>query len=104
MEVREIVETVLRQPILEVRFRLDSDSDDVIRISEFDISEIEDYGYSVLTEDFDIFGGDDDWDDDDDFDYDWDLDDSMVVDEEELVSFMNEFFLINGNIPDAEFF
>ncbi len=50
MEVREIVETIVREPVLEVRFRLDSDSDDVIRISEFIISEIQDYGYNVLYE------------------------------------------------------
>lgn len=104
MEVREIVETVLREPILEVRFRLDSDSDDVIRVSEFVISEIEDYGYSVVTEDFDLFGMDEDWDEDEEYDYDWDDDDSKVIDEDELLAFMNEFFLINGNIPDAEFF
>lgn len=103
MEVREIVETILRAPILEVRFRLDSDSDELIRISEFVISEIEDYGYSVVTEDFDIFA-DDDWDEDEEHDYDWDFDDSMVVDEEELILFLNEFFMINGEIPDAEFF
>ena len=49
MEVREIVETVLREPILEVRFRLDLDSDDVIRVSEFVISEIEDYrGFRLI--------------------------------------------------------
>lgn len=104
MEVREIVETVLREPILEVRFRLDSDSDDVIRVSEFVISEIEDYGYSVVTEDLDLFGMDEDWDEDDNYDFDLDLDDDMVVDEEELIAFMNEFFMINGNIPDSEFF
>ena len=104
MEVREIVETVLREPILEVRFRLDLDSDDVIRVSEFVISEIEDYGYSVVTEDFDLFGMDEDWDEDEEYDYDWDNDDSKVIDEEELLAFMNEFFMINGNIPEAEFF
>jgi len=103
MEVREIVETVLRDPILEVHFRLDTDADDVIRISEFVIDEIEDYGYSVVTEEFDLFGMDDDWDEDDNFEYDMESDDK-VVDEDELISFMNEFFLITGDIPDAEFF
>ena len=67
MEVREIVETIVREPVLEVRFRLDSDSDDVIRISEFIISEIQDYGYNVLYEEFDLFDYDEDEDDDKDF-------------------------------------
>ena len=47
---------------------------------------------------------DEDWDEDEEYDYDWDNDDSKVIDEEELLAFMNEFFMINGNIPDAEFF
>jgi len=100
MEVREIVDTVLREPVLEVRFRLDIDGDDVIRIKEFIIDEISDYGYDILTEDFDLFD-DDEWDDDE---YDLTEDHEYIVDEDELISFMNEFFLISGDIPDAEFF
>lgn len=100
MEVREIVETVLREPVLEVRFRLDVDGDDVIRIKEFIIDEIKDYGYDILTEDFDLFD-DEDWDDEE---YDLGDDHDYFVDEEELISFMNEFFLISGDIPEPEFF
>jgi hypothetical protein len=55
MEVREIVETVIKDPLLEVRFRMSTDTDEVIRIAEFDLQEIEDYGYNVITEDFDLF-------------------------------------------------
>ena len=102
MEVREIVETIVREPVLEVRFRRDSDSDDVIRISEFIISEIQDYGYNVLFEEFDLFDYDDD--DDDDNTY---VDDEEIpseVDEDELISFMNEFFMISGDIPEPEMF
>lgn len=105
MEVREIVETIIREPILEVRFRLDVDGDDVIRVKEFIINEIEDYGYTVITEDFDLFA-DSGWDEDDeqDFDYKEPTESDMEVDEDELISFMNEFFMISGNIPDPEFF
>lgn len=105
MEVREIVETIIREPILEVRFRLDVDGDDVIRVKEFIINEIEDYGYTVITEDFDLFA-DSGWDEDDDQDYDYNepTESDMEVDEEELISFMNEFFMISGDIPEPEFF
>lgn len=105
MEVREIVETIIREPILEVRFRMDVDGDDVIRVKEFIINEIDDYGYNVITEDFDIFE-DIEWTDDDDDDYEYNDDDpsEMEVDEEELISFMNEFFMISGDIPEPEFF
>ena len=90
MEVREIVETVIKDPLLEVRFRMSTDTDEVIRIAEFDLQEIEDYGYNVITEDFDLF--------------DFDDDESLEIDEDELISFMNEFFLINDHVPPAEMF
>ena len=102
MEVREIVETIVREPILEVRFRLDVDSDDVIRVSEFIISEIRDYGYEVITENLDIL---DFLADDEEEDYqDFEEDEETVVDEDELIAFMNEFFMISGDIPEPEFF
>ena len=94
MEVREIVETVIKDPLLEVRFRMSTDTDEVIRIAEFDLQEIEDYGYNVITEDFDLFDFDDD---------EWE-DGEVEIDEDELISFMNEFFLINDHVPPAEMF
>jgi hypothetical protein len=103
MEVREIVETIVREPVLEVRFRMDIDDDNVIRVKEFIIDEISDYGYDVLTENLNIFDVWEDEDEDEDFDYDEDKED-VEVDEEELISFMNEFFMISGDIPDADFF
>jgi len=104
MEVREIVETVVREPVLEVRFRMDVDNDDVIRVKEFIIEEIEDYGYNVITDDFDIFESITWSDDEEEYDYE-DSDDNIIeVDEDELVAFMNEFFMISGGIPDPEFF
>ena len=65
MEVREIIETTIKEPIIEVKFRLDTDSDEVMRTVEFQLGEIEEYGYNVLTEDFDLFDIDDDWEDED---------------------------------------
>jgi hypothetical protein len=102
MEVREIIETTIKEPIIEVKFRLDTDSDEVMRTVEFQLGEIEEYGYNVLTEDFDLFDIDDDW-EDENFDY-MDDEDELNVDEEELISFMNEYFLINDHVPPAELF
>jgi hypothetical protein len=104
MEVREIVRTIVREPVLEVHFRMDIDGDDVIRVKEFIIDEINDYGYDVLTENFDIFESITWSDDDEEYDYEASDDESMEVDEEELISFMNEFFMISGDIPEPEFF
>lgn len=102
MEVREIIETTIREPLIEVKFRLDTDSDEVMRTVEFQLDEIEDYGYTVLTENFDLFDFDDNW-EDEEFEYSED-DDELSVDEDELISFMNEYFLINDHVPPAELF
>ena len=102
MEVREIIETTIKEPIIEVKFRLATDSDEVMRTVEFQLDEIEEYGYNVLTEDFDLFDIDDDW-EDEDFDY-MEDEDELNVDEDELMSFMNEYFLINDHVPPAELF
>jgi hypothetical protein len=103
MEIREIIETTVKQPIIEVKFRLNTDSDEVMRTVEFQITEIEEYGYTILTEDFDLFDIDE-WDDDEDYKYSDDEFDDLNVDEEELISFMNEYFLINDHVPPAELF
>ena len=102
MEVREIIETTIKEPIIEVKFRLATDSDEVMRTVEFQLDEIEEYGYNVLTEDFDLFDIDDDW-EDEDFDY-MEDEDELNVDEDELISFMNEYFLINDHVPPSELF
>lgn len=105
MEVKEIVQTIIREPVLEVHFRMDVDGDDVIRIKEFIIGEINDYGYEVFTENLNIFDSivwsDDDYEDDGFADID---NEPMEVDEEELIIFMNEFFVISDDIPEPEFF
>ena len=104
MEIREIIETSVKEPIIEVKFRLATDSDEVMRTVEFQLDEIEDYGYNILTEDFDLFDIDD-WDEEDDeFEYSDDEIDELNVDEDELISFMNEYFLINDHVPPAELF
>lgn len=104
MEIREIIETSVKEPIIEVKFRLATDSDEVMRTVEFQLDEIEDYGYNILNEDFDLFDIDD-WDEEDDkFEYSDDEIDELNVDEEELISFMNEYFLINDHVPPAELF
>jgi hypothetical protein len=82
---------------------LNTDSDEVMRTVEFQITEIEEYGYTILTEDFDLFDINE-WDDDEDYKYSDDEFDDLNVDEEELISFMNEYFLINDHVPPAELF
>ena len=60
-----------------------------------------DSGYEVFfSEEFDN-DFEEDWDEDSDWDFDLD-DDFTDIDEDELISYMNEFFLINGDLPEPE--
>jgi hypothetical protein len=101
MEIREIIDSEITETSLIVKFRIDKDSDDVFRSYDFLISDIEECGYSVLlSETFDK-DFDENWDED----LEWEFEDDGAyydVDEDELISFMNEYFLINNSLPEAE--
>lgn len=101
MEILEIINynIDLKSNILDVSFRMIEDSEDEQRIDRIDYSLVEEYGYDITTEDFDFFGDvDDDFENEEDFDFDGDI----VVDEEELISFLNEYYLINPkSLPKA---
>ena len=100
MEIREIFETNLSSNNFEVKFRTNEDSDEVIRTCIFDIDEIIEYGYEIfkipnIVNDFD----------EDSLEEEYELNDwETDIDETELTSFMNEYFSINENIPDAEIY
>lgn len=101
MEIKEIVSySVLPSAnILEVAFRTIDDSDEEIRNVEIEYSEVSEYGFELETESFDLF-----------FDeYDEDIkdtnEDSVELDEEELVNFLNEYFLVNpSKLPESSIF
>lgn len=100
MEIKEIVSyTVLPSAnILEVSFRTIEDGDDHIRNVEIEYNEVSNYGFELETESIDFF-----FDDDDDFEK---VDsESVELDEEELVTFLNEYFLLNPEkLPEATIF
>lgn len=104
MEILEILNynINLKTNILDVSFRTIDDSEDEQRTDRIDYSLVEEYGYDITSEDFDFF----DFDDDDDLeDDDYDLDEDVVVDEEQLISFLNEYYLVNpSSLPKAVFF
>ena len=56
------------------------------------------YGYSVLIKEQTLFEYDDE---NDSFDLDF-LD--VEVNEQELISFMNEYYIVRGDLPKPEFF
>lgn len=107
MEIKELVSFYINESsqTLEVTFRTLLDSDDEIRTSQIEFSEIKNFGYDVLLNKIDEF---ENLIDEDEIDYD-DFDDLYEDDDEELedevISFLNEYYLINPkNLPPSEFF
>jgi hypothetical protein len=100
MEIKEILSYFLNSDsnILEVSFRTIEDEDDVLRNDNINYSIVSEYGFELETETFDFFGEefDDDLGDDNE---------KIELDEDELISFLNEYYTINENsIPKAELY
>lgn len=90
MEVCEIITHHIDkiQNLINVEFRLIGDDEDVIREDIIEYSFFKEFGYDE-TKDFDIFDTIseeiDEW-EDDDFDY--------ITNENDLVSFLNEYYIV----------
>ncbi len=99
MEIKEIVSYFMSNEsnIIEVSFRTIEDDEEMVRIDQIDYSIAEEYGFDLITESFDFF------DEEDDEPY---VDEDKVeLDEDELISFLNEYYTINPNaLPHAEFY
>jgi hypothetical protein len=106
MEVIEIISYVVnpKTNVLEVSFRLMEDTDEMVRDDSMDYSLAEEYGYNLEDESFDFF--DDDFEDDEDslFD-DTDIEMELILDEDQLISFLNEYYTVNPNsLPKPEIY
>lgn len=91
MEIKEIVSYFLNAEsnILEISFRTFDDEDDVVRTDNIDYSITEEYGFVLES---DTFGFYDDEFEDDVENYD---DEKIELDEDELLSFLNEYYELN---------
>jgi hypothetical protein len=102
MEIVEIVSYSVntKKNILEVSFRTMEDTEETIREDRMDYSLAEEYGYQLEEEDFDLFF---DIDEDDEFDsFD---DDEVFLDEDQLMSFLNEYYTVNPKqLPKPEIY
>jgi hypothetical protein len=87
MEIIEIISYNINHSTntIEVKFRMTEDDTDEIRVDEINLTEADDFGYSLIIEDFDFYDEDDE-DDNENLDED--------VDEDELKAFLNEFYMI----------
>jgi hypothetical protein len=80
-----------------VSFRTIEDEEDIVRIDTIDYSVIESYGFDLIAESFDFF--------DDDLEDDLFEETKIELDEDILISFLNEYYIVNpDSIPDPEFY
>jgi hypothetical protein len=99
MEIKEIVSYYFNNEtnLVDVSFRTIEDDEDVVRIDTIDYSVIESYGFDLITESFDFF--------DDDLEDDLFEETKIELDEDILISFLNEYYIVNpSSIPDPEFY
>jgi hypothetical protein len=103
MEIKELVSYYINETshMLEVTFRTLTDNDDEIRTDQIVLEEIETFGYNIsnnINEDFYT-------DDDEEFEDMFDDFEEEELDEEEIVSFLNEYYLIYPKkLPEAQLF
>jgi hypothetical protein len=99
MEIKEIVSYFLNEEsnILEVSFRTIEDDEDVLRTDSIDYLLTEEYGFVLESDEFGFY--DDEFEEDDLFEEKT----TIELDEDELVSFLNEYYTINpDSLPKAE--
>jgi hypothetical protein len=99
MEIKEIVSYYFNNEtnLVDVSFRTIEDEEDVVRIDTIDYSVIESYGFDLITESFDFF--------DDDLEDDLFEETKIELDEDILITFLNEYYIVNpDSIPGPEFY
>ena len=100
MEIKEIVSYYFNSEknLLEVSFITIEDDEDVVRIDTINYDVVESYGFDLVTESFDFFA--------DDLDEEvYEEDEKIELDEDELITFLNEYYIVNpDSIPDPEFY
>lgn len=95
MEIIEIITFHLNnlEEVLEVSFRTNSDSEDLIRESQIPFSEIDDFGYDFHSENNSDFEG-----------FDNEFDDDLFIDENEILLFLNEYYVLySDKLPKSDY-
>jgi hypothetical protein len=98
MEIQELIFFYLHENIntVEVHFRLNIDSEEEMRTDFISLSEASDFGYEIIMEDYNT------QDEDDEDEFYW-LE-SPSIDEDNLMIFLNEYYVINPDkLPKPEF-
>lgn len=101
MEIKELESFYINETshTLDVTFRLQIDKEDEIRTDQIELDEVKTFGYNI-NESIDDFYEDED----EDFDSFDDFNDDDL-DEEEIISFLNEYYLIYPTkLPESQLF
>lgn len=111
MEIKELISYYINESskTLDVTFRLTTDGDDEIRTDQVLLDEVESFGYDFdnFTENtlIEMYNEDDNDDVDDLFGNFFDDDLEKENEEDEIKSFLNEYYLIYpGKLPKSDFF
>lgn len=100
MDIKEIITFYINDSsgMMDVTFRGLNDDDDEVRIDQIDLGEVEKFGYDFTNKENDIM-----FDDDENVDIFSEFEDDLnSVDEEQLISFLSEYYLIYPNrIPET---
>ena len=101
MEIKDLESFYINETsqTLDVTFRVLNDNEDEIRTDQIDLSETKTFGYEFLKDETDDLWGDED----DDFFGTYD--EEFEMDEEEIISFLNEYYLIYPDrLPEPQLF
>ena len=97
MEIRELVSYYLYEDTkrIEVTFKLSLDSEDEVRNDIINLEEAEEFGYKLINDNNDFFQFDDEEEED--------FDDFIDMDEDLLINFLNEYYIVNPTkLPKTE--
>jgi hypothetical protein len=97
MEIRELVTYYIYEDTkrIEVTFRLTLDSEDEVRNDIINLEEAEEFGYKLINDNNDFFQFDDEEEED--------FDDFIDMDEDLLINFLNEYYIVNPTkLPKTE--
>lgn len=101
MEIKDLESFYINETsqTLDVTFRVLNDNEDEIRTDQIDLSETKTFGYEFLKDETDDLWGDED----DDFFGTYD--EEFEMDEDEIISFLNEYYLIYPDrLPEPQLF
>jgi hypothetical protein len=101
MEIKELESFYINETsqTLDVTFRILSDNDDEIRTDQIELSETKTFGYDFSKDETDDFWSEDEEDYFDTYGEEFDMD------EEEILSFLNEYYLIYPDrLPESQLY